>query len=521
VLDKDSKFFGVFKEAVYLLQINCHVLSGGNHNGMLVKRVNRYLNKGLKFIMTNERDSVRVAMEAILSLLYAWNSAPIPGTDISRCFVALGREFQFPIDFSADKHLALTSTPASVTSYSRDLATCLSALREVDTLLVDEQRAYHHEFINARRPDPKLYSVSDTVFARRATRSDAGRGQVDKLTYPFTGPWLVTAKLDGASYEIEHVATKRRDKKHASNLSPYPVELIAFEPLDGADNQYGQIHRKISDHPYKEAGIKGFTPPNPFRVSANFVTTSDALAFRWHTLAELNDELCPYPWSYNEEFNQYISEDDDSLRTVPGFYTGPPPSAPLYNTPTIPPAAMLAQQIVKSSDKLFFISNSIGAGNVREWRLVRVALEATMASYSSCLVDGRYLVDFYISHPSDYRYNAINQRFWLQYHSRGDILANSTSANTHLLRPTDTLIVTNSSLFVNMSTSLIRTHSFTVRSISLSSTNERVVTESVKSNGISSNPIAISITTQFHVLMCRPIPFMSMPAHTLLSTALP
>jgi hypothetical protein len=87
------------------------------------------------------------------------------------------------------------------------------------------------------------------------------------------------------------------------------VELIAFEPLDGADNQYGQIHRKISDHPYKEASIKGFTPPNPFRVSTNFVTTSDALAFRWPTLAELNDELCPYPCSHNEEFNQYISED--------------------------------------------------------------------------------------------------------------------------------------------------------------------------------------------------------------------
>ena len=37
VLDKDSKFFGVFKEAVDLLQINRHVLSGGNHNGMLVE----------------------------------------------------------------------------------------------------------------------------------------------------------------------------------------------------------------------------------------------------------------------------------------------------------------------------------------------------------------------------------------------------------------------------------------------------------------------------------------------------
>ena len=49
------------------------------------------------------------------------------------------------------------------------------------------------------------------------------------------------------------------------------------------------------------------------------------------------------------------------------------------------------------------------------------------------------------------------------------------------------LIVTNSSLFANTSTSLIRTHSFMVRSILLLSTNERVVTESVKSNGISSN----------------------------------
>ena len=86
--------------------------------------------------------------------------------------------------------------------------------------------------------------------------------------------------------------------------------------------------------------------------------------------------------------------------------------------------AVLAQQIIKSTDKLFFISNGIGAGDVREWLLVRVALEATMASYLLCLVDGRYLVDFYISHPSDYWYSVINRRFWLQYHSQDDILAN-------------------------------------------------------------------------------------------------
>jgi hypothetical protein len=57
VLDKDSKFFGVCREALDLLQINCHVLSGRNHNPMLVKRVNRYINKGLK-IMTNKLGSI-------------------------------------------------------------------------------------------------------------------------------------------------------------------------------------------------------------------------------------------------------------------------------------------------------------------------------------------------------------------------------------------------------------------------------------------------------------------------------
>jgi hypothetical protein len=77
ILDKYSKLFGVCSEALDLLQIKRRVLSGNNHNPMMVERINRYLMKGLK-IMTNERDSVWVALEAILLLLYAWNSCPIP-----------------------------------------------------------------------------------------------------------------------------------------------------------------------------------------------------------------------------------------------------------------------------------------------------------------------------------------------------------------------------------------------------------------------------------------------------------
>ena len=130
VLDKDSKFFGVCREALDLMKIDCHVLSGGNHNPMIVERLNRYLNEGLR-IMTNERDSNRIALEAILLLIYAWNSSPVPGTDISRSMVAVGREFAFPIDFSSGKHAELYSAPGTVESYAKQLAERLSSCRMI------------------------------------------------------------------------------------------------------------------------------------------------------------------------------------------------------------------------------------------------------------------------------------------------------------------------------------------------------------------------------------------------------
>ena len=62
VVDKDSKFFGVFKQSLDLLKINTHVISGDNHNAMIVEHLCRYFNKGLQ-IMTNKQGMVRVASD--------------------------------------------------------------------------------------------------------------------------------------------------------------------------------------------------------------------------------------------------------------------------------------------------------------------------------------------------------------------------------------------------------------------------------------------------------------------------
>jgi hypothetical protein len=172
VLDKDSKFFSVCREAIDLLKINCHVLSSAKPNPMIVERVNQYLTKGLK-IMCNKRDSVRVALEAILLLLYAWNSCPVPGTYISCSLIVVGREFAFPINFSSGKHWELTSSPSTVVSYSKELATRLSTCCQVAELLVQEQCSYHRELINARHPNPRIYSLGNIVFAQRAVKSNS------------------------------------------------------------------------------------------------------------------------------------------------------------------------------------------------------------------------------------------------------------------------------------------------------------------------------------------------------------
>ena len=127
----------MFKDSLGLLNINYHVLSGDNHNPVLVECVNQYLNAGL-CIMTNERDSIQIALTAILLFIFAWNSCPVPGTDISCSLVTVGRKFSFPINFLAGIHAELMSAPGAVVSYSCNLAERLDACQDIAKLLVLE-----------------------------------------------------------------------------------------------------------------------------------------------------------------------------------------------------------------------------------------------------------------------------------------------------------------------------------------------------------------------------------------------
>ncbi len=257
------------------------------------------------------------------------------------------------------------------------------------------------------------------------------------MQYAFTGPWVIKAQLKGASYELKHCKVAgKREKKHAADLSPYPVELIPFHPVDGADSGYGQLYKPITLHPFKEAGIKGFPPLKLFKVAANLATTGHCAEFHWPSLSELNDEIAPFQWHDEAEFRRYMN--GNFIATLPVFNTGLPPAAPKHTIPTIPAIHLLTAAIIQSSDKLFFVSHSIGSNNAREWRLARVAFQDSMSLYPLCTQDGRYLFEFYIFHPSDWRYNTINQHYWLQYHRLDEVATPSPSTDVHLIQPSAT-----------------------------------------------------------------------------------
>ena len=71
-----------------------------------------------------------------------------------------------------------------------------------------------------------------------------------------------------------------------------------------------------------------------------------------------------------------------------------------------------------------------------EWTLVQIDLSASLKGHPSALQDGRFLADFYICHPSDKRYNATNQRYWLHYHPLLTSDIESQHHTAHLIRPT-------------------------------------------------------------------------------------
>ena len=152
---------------------------------MIFERIYRFLNSCLT-VFCNDCGNNHVALEGILISLYAWNFAPVVGTGIKRSLLVTGREFNFPIDFSTEQHQILNSNPLKVSTFVVEQARLLECGPAIMRGLIHHHRSYHGDYINQRRPNPRLFSVGDHVFCEaicQIHQETCTCGKIDELIY--------------------------------------------------------------------------------------------------------------------------------------------------------------------------------------------------------------------------------------------------------------------------------------------------------------------------------------------------
>ncbi len=295
-----------------------------------------------------------------------------------------------------NKHWEPTSSPNSVESYSQGLATRLAALREVAHLLVQEQWAYYCKLINSRQLDPhttwlETSSLPVVQFDLMLQKDVSTNFSTHSLAHG-RSPLLSKAhRTNSSTVPLPHGKKKTHfwlisvpHQAHTIRTSQWPWHSVwsvaqanCSTPLHGGRYQGVHVIVTIQGHRPFPQDRQRFCIPLAKPLGTDWQNCSISLVLGGGVAGKF-----------------FLG---DSISTLPFMYTGPPPTTPTYPYPALPPLNTLTWSIIQSSDKLFFISNSIGQNDACEWRLVHVALPECMSAYPSCLQDGCFLLDFYIS----------------------------------------------------------------------------------------------------------------------------
>ena len=260
VIDDGAPFKAAFTAACESLKIPFDCAAKRNHKSLLVEKFHRFLNKAVT-IAASDRDTLDCFVEAGISAGYAWNSAPIDGTDIIRSIPAIGRELRFPLDISLASTPKLHDNQAnSVMEYLRLTDKDKIFATEILEILIEDRRTTHRKRINNKRNVVTLQD-GDIVMARREVMSDKTKNRVGKLTYQVSGPFRITRSTSHGSYYAWKLKNKNsvEQKFMAEDLYPLPPSLLPCDLIDGADIRYFNNSQPLITHPFeKDLNIKSY-----------------------------------------------------------------------------------------------------------------------------------------------------------------------------------------------------------------------------------------------------------------------
>ena len=204
-----------------------------------MEHFHRFLNKTTTIAM-EDRQSNDVFVPTGIAAGYAWNRAPIDGTDILRSTVAIDREFRFSIDIDLSALPQLTQN--NVQSYVDFLLLTNSNRRfssAILKILIEDRRDAHAERVNNNKNTVDLV-VGDIVMTRTTVHSDASSNKVAKLSYQVRGPFRIVQCTGQGSYLVRKLYKPNSPMLKFMNVGIYPLllSLKPCEPIDSSDTRY-------------------------------------------------------------------------------------------------------------------------------------------------------------------------------------------------------------------------------------------------------------------------------------------
>ena len=503
IIDRGSEFAGYLISMCKLLAIEYYPVTRENHKAILNERFHRYLNK----VQRLHSLDCRSYSDWIMGLgfaIYAWNSAPIDGTDSIRSFVALGRHFPFPLDLQSDERPQQPPDPAFTESqvHNHLAATfpLLAKQRDLLSILVEDRRQRHADIKNARRdPARNKFHIGDLVLVRKQVQSSVDKGPA-KLMTRTRGPYRVLEEIHQGTYRIQKLplyqGQGRRSKPYsesAARMELLPSTLLLHPQTQGTDHRLAYLHfGQVAD------------PLNNIFGADDFGSFQQADARRPYAYDRVADLWPGIEWNVEESDDDSAEEDNhdpppttdqnasptDSNSAAPkrvhfdvsrNQVHDPPTTAPPSVIPA-PPATSQTESLRRSSRRprpsskyhpASFQRDAPGP-HTRQQRAHKLKSDLTGSKDKMCILRwpqtnsrrydwriahihsaedearGIYTIHLYIAHQTDSARKATRHcRFWPEIR-RIDLNGNPTSlisvspnkVNTFLQRHTNTQLMT-------------------------------------------------------------------------------
>ena len=104
----------------------------------------------------------RSSTQAISLTINAYNGTSVTGIDIVCSLPVTGREFHYPIEYTASEHTNLTFGVNTIQDFTNEQEKMLSCSRKVFYILIQETRTWNREYRNYQKPNNK-YTIFGTL----------------------------------------------------------------------------------------------------------------------------------------------------------------------------------------------------------------------------------------------------------------------------------------------------------------------------------------------------------------------